>query len=76
MTFIVPQKKCIIICDSAQNVTKRIRLINKIMNFIMLSNTFLMDNVGRRSILVIWIECRFLDTEVDGSNPGNIMLFP
>ena len=23
-----------------------------------------------RSIFVIWIECRFLDTEVDGSNTG------
>ena len=22
------------------------------------------------SILVMWLECRFLDTEVDGSNPG------
>ena len=21
-------------------------------------------------ILVMWLECRFLDTEVDGSNPG------
>ena len=28
------------------------------------------------SILVIWFECRFLVTEVDGSNPGNSMLFP
>ena len=28
------------------------------------------------SILVIWLECRFLDAEVDGSNPGNSMLFP
>ena len=28
------------------------------------------------SILVIWLECRFLDTEVDGSNPDNSMLFP
>ena len=27
-------------------------------------------------ILVLWLECRFLDTEVDGSNPGSIMLFP
>ena len=22
-------------------------------------------------ILVIWLECRFLDTDVDGLNPGN-----
>ena len=29
-----------------------------------------------RSILVVWLECRFLDTEVDGSNPGNSMLCP
>ena len=29
----------------------------------------------RRSILVVWPECQFLDTEVDGSNPGNSMLF-
>ena len=29
-----------------------------------------------QSILVAWFECRFLDTEVDGSNPGNSMLFP
>ena len=27
-------------------------------------------------ILVVWFECRFLVTEVDGSNPGNSMLFP
>ena len=27
-------------------------------------------------ILVVWLECRFLDAEVDGSNPGNSMLFP
>ena len=27
-------------------------------------------------LLVVWLECRFLDTEVDGSNPGNSMLFP
>ena len=26
------------------------------------------------SILVVWLECRFLDTEVDGSNPGISML--
>ena len=25
---------------------------------------------------LLWLECRFLDTEVDGSNPGNSMLFP
>ena len=29
-----------------------------------------------RSILVMWSECRFLDTEVDGSNPGISMLCP
>ena len=28
------------------------------------------------STLVVWFECRFLATEVDGSNPGNSMLFP
>ena len=28
------------------------------------------------SILVVWLECRFLDTEVDGSNPGISMLCP
>ena len=28
------------------------------------------------SILVVWFECRFLVTEVDGSNPVNSMLFP
>ena len=28
------------------------------------------------SILVVWLECRFLDTEVDSSNPGNSMLCP
>ena len=22
------------------------------------------------NILVMWLECRFLDTEIDGSNPG------
>ena len=27
-------------------------------------------------ILVVWLECRFLDTGVDGSNHGNSMLFP
>ena len=26
------------------------------------------------SILVMWLECRFLVTEVDGSNPGISML--
>ena len=26
-----------------------------------------------RSNLVMCLECRFLDTEVDGSNPGNSM---
>ena len=29
-----------------------------------------------KSILVVWLECRFLVTEVDGLNPGNSMLFP
>ena len=24
----------------------------------------------------MWLECRFLDTKVDGSNPGSSMLFP
>ena len=28
------------------------------------------------SILVMWLECWFLDTEVDGSNPGISMLCP
>ena len=28
------------------------------------------------SILVVWLECRFLDTEVDGSNRGISMLCP
>ena len=28
------------------------------------------------SILVKWLECRFLDTEVDGSNPGISVLCP
>ena len=28
------------------------------------------------SILVMWLECRFLDAEVDGSNPGICMLCP
>ena len=28
------------------------------------------------SILVMWLECRFWDTEVDGSNPGISMLCP
>ena len=23
-------------------------------------------------ILVVWLECRFLDTEVDGSNPATV----
>ena len=27
------------------------------------------------SILVMWLECRFLDTEVDGSIPGISMLY-
>ena len=26
------------------------------------------------SILVVWLECRFLDAEVDGSYPGISML--
>ena len=30
----------------------------------------------QQSILVMWLERRFLNTEVDGSNPGIIMLFP
>ena len=29
-----------------------------------------------RSVLVEWLECRFLDTEVDGSNPSISMLCP
>ena len=29
-----------------------------------------------RSILVMWLECHFLYTEVDGSNPGTSMLCP
>ena len=28
------------------------------------------------SILVMELECRFLETEVDGSKPGNSMLCP
>ena len=28
------------------------------------------------SILVMWLECRFLDTEVDGLNPGINILCP
>ena len=31
---------------------------------------------AQRSILVMWSGCRFLDTEVDASNPGNSMLCP
>ena len=33
-------------------------------------------NVVRTTVMVVWLECLFLDTEVDGSNPGNSMLFP
>ena len=29
-----------------------------------------------RSNMAMWSGCRFLDTEVDGSNPGISMLFP
>ena len=29
-----------------------------------------------QNILVVWFECRFQVTDVDGSNPGNSMLFP
>ena len=29
-----------------------------------------------RTILIMWLECRFLDTEVDGSKPGICMLCP
>ena len=29
-----------------------------------------------RSILVMWLECQFLDTEVDGLNPSISMLCP
>ena len=29
-----------------------------------------------KRILVMWLECRFLDTEVDGSNPSISMLCP
>ena len=29
-----------------------------------------------KSILVVWFECWFLVTEVDGSNSGSSMLFP
>ena len=28
------------------------------------------------SILVMWLECRYIDTEVDGSNHGIGMLYP
>ena len=34
------------------------------------------ETIAGLSILVVWLECRFLDTEVDGSNPGNSMLCP
>ena len=34
------------------------------------------NEIKAQSILVVWLECRFLETEVDGSNPGNSMLFP
>ena len=33
-------------------------------------------NLEQLGILVNWLECRFLDTEVDGSNPGISMLCP
>ena len=29
-----------------------------------------------RNILVMWLECRFMDTEVDSSNPDISMLHP
>ena len=28
------------------------------------------------NILIVWFECRFLATKVNGSKPGNSMLFP
>ena len=31
---------------------------------------------GSTGIMVVWLECRFLDTEVDGSDPAISMLFP
>ena len=34
----------------------------------------LMLNGNMRSIFVMWLECRFQDTEVDGSNPDISML--
>ena len=27
-------------------------------------------------LLVVWLECRYLDTEVDGANPGISILCP
>ena len=37
---------------------------------------FFLKQLQVRSILVMWLKCRFLDTEVDGSNPGIGMLYP
>ena len=42
----------------------------------MVEHYFSTINIGLWSILVMWLECRFLDTEIDGSNPDISMLCP
>ena len=58
----------IIIMDNAKELCTQIVNYNKLIVGVSL-NVYLIT----WSILVMWFECRFRDTEVDGSNPGICM---
>ena len=64
-------------CDEVRNLINHVP--NKLRYLDPIPVTCLKQPVGQLtdwSILVMWLECRFLDTEVDGLNPGISMLFP
>ena len=49
---------------------------NIILEWCNLANIFIASLVLPMSILVMWLECWFLDTMVDSLNPGISMLCP
>ena len=68
-----PIKKCINIY-----IYKKLRFILSAYYNVFVNNIdFALDTcVVVLSILVVWLECRFLEKEVDGPNPGISMLCP
>ena len=66
---------CVYVYACAYKFYDFARCVLQYVNVVLLSCVFICKQAFR-SILVVWLECRFLDTEVDGSIPGNSMLCP